>query len=234
MEAYPSHPEVVILVGPPGSGKDTQAARLVEEYGFVQVPSSQIIRAKFAANPSDPVIQREKVLFDTGKLNNPQLVSEWIMEFVSPLAAQGKCLVFSGSPRTPYEAEYEYPALQKLYGREHVVLIYLDIDIEVMKLRIAGRRFCAANNHVIPGSPEFSHLTTCPQDGSALARRELDDEKHVDTRAAEFRELTKPVVLLAGTYAVPVFTVDGRQAIEAVHHEIAGILERRLAPAPVE
>lgn len=224
---------VVILVGPPGSGKDTQAARLVEESGFVQVPSSKIIRSKFAANPDDPVIQKESRKFDEGKLNDPLLVSEWIMEYVRPLANDGKSLVFSGSPRTPHEAEVELPALEKLFGHGNVVFIYLDIDLDEMKHRIAGRRFCKAHGHVIPGSPEFAHLKVCPQDGSELVRRDLDDESKVKTRHEEFVNLTLPVVDIAKKYGVSLFTVDGKQSIEAVHQEVAAIVERRQTPAPV-
>ena len=234
MEGTSVHQSVVILVGPPGSGKDTQAARLVEESGFVQVPSSKIIRAKFAANPDDPVIQKESHKFDEGKLNDPLLVSEWIMDYVRPLAAQGKSLVFSGSPRTPHEAEVEFPALQELFGHANVVFIYLDIGLDEMKKRIAGRRFCKANGHVIPGSPEFAHLKACPQDGSELVRRDLDDESKVKTRHEEFVNLTLPVVDIAKKYGISMFTVDGTQSIEAVHHEVAAIVERRQTPAPTQ
>lgn len=225
---------VVILVGPPGSGKDTQATRLTEEMGYVQVPSSKIIRDKFAANPDDPVIQEERRKFDTGLLNEPKLVSEWIMEFVRPLAAQGRSLVFSGSPRTPHEAEVEYPALQELFGRENVILVYLDIDLEEMTRRIAGRRFCKKHGHVVPGTAESAALTKCPIDGSPLFRRDLDSPELVATRHQEFVNLTLPVVDIAKQYAVPVFTLDGNQAIEAVHHEVAGVVERRQMPPPAQ
>ena len=228
------HMQLVIFIGPPGSGKDTQANRLVEEYGFVQVPSSKIIRAKFAANPDDPVIVREKKIFDEGKLNNPALVSEWILEFVRPLAAQGKSLVFSGSPRTPHEGEVELPVLQELYGRENIILIYLAIDFEEIKKRIADRRFCKANGHPIPGAPEFAHLTACPQDGSPLERRALDDPHLIQTRMEEFRTLTRPIVDIAEKFGIPVFTIDGKQSIEAVHHDVVALIERRATPAPQE
>lgn len=224
--------QVVILVGPPGSGKDTQAERLVQEFGFVQVPSSRIIRAKFAENPNDPVIQEEKRKFDSGLLNDPVLVGEWIMEFVRPLAEAEKSLVFSGSPRTPHEAQVEYQALVDLYGREHVVLIYLDIDVQEASRRIAGRRFCQLHGHVISGAPEFAHLVVCPQDGSALAARELDDASLIPTRYHEFNTLTLPVVEIAATFAIATFHLDGKKTIEGVHHDIAEIVERRHAPVP--
>ncbi|MBP6886077.1 MAG: nucleoside monophosphate kinase [Candidatus Pacebacteria bacterium] len=222
--------QVVILVGPPGSGKDTQAERLVQEFGFVQVPSSRIIRTKFAENPNDPVIQEEKRKFDSGLLNDPVLVGEWIMEFVRPLAEAGKSLVFSGSPRTPHEAQVEYQALIELFGLRRIMLIYLDIDVEEAKRRIAGRRFCQLNGHVVSGAPEFSHLVVCPQDGSVLAPRALDVASLIPTRYNEFNTLTLPVVEIAKTFAITDFHLDGKKAIEGVHHDIAEILERRHMP----
>jgi adenylate kinase len=232
MEDISIQKAVVILVGPPGSGKDTQAERLTEEMGFVQVPSSRIIRAKFADNPDDPVIQEQRRIFDAGKLNDPKLVSEWVMEFVRPLAAQGRSLVFSGSPRTPHEADVEIPALQDLYGRPNVILIYLDVGLEIMRQRIAGRRFCRAHGHVIADSPVTVGLTKCPQDGSELYRRDLDAPELVPVRLREFTELTRPVVDIARQYGVPVFTLDGDQSIEALHQEIAAVIERRQSPVP--
>jgi len=231
---YYMQKQVVVFVGPPGSGKDTQAERLVDELGFVQVPSSKIIRAKFAENQNDPVIQEEKRKFDVGLLNDAVLVAQWIMEFVRPLAMEGKSQVFSGSPRTPHEAEVEYPALQELYGPEYVMVIYLDIDLDEMKTRIAGRRFCKANGHVIAGSPEFAHLTVCPQDGSELFQRPLDDASLVETRYNEFKTLTLPVVEIAKEYGVPVYMLDGKKSIESLHHDIVALIERHHLPPPQE
>lgn len=226
--------KVVILIGPPGSGKDTQAERLVEEFGFVQVPSSRIIRAKFAENPDDPVIQEEKRKFDEGLLNDPVLVAGWIMDFVRPLVAEGKSLVFSGSPRTPHEGDVEFKELLALFGRENIVPIYMDIDIEESKRRIAGRRFCVAHGHVISGAPEFSHLKVCEQDGSELVRRELDNANLIEQRHEQFRTLTFPVVDIAMKMGLAMFEIDGSKTIEGVHHDIVEILERRQVPVPAQ
>ena len=226
--------KLVIFLGPPGAGKDTQAERLVEEFGFVQVPSSRIIRAKFSENPNDPVIQEEKRKFDAGLLNDPILVSEWILEFVRPLVAQGKSLVFSGSPRTPHEADVEFAELIELFGRENIVVVYMDIDIEESKKRIANRRFCVAHGHVISGAPEFAHLKVCPKDKSDLRRRDLDDASLIETRHKAFHTLTFPVVDIAMKLNLPVFMLDGSKTIEGVHHDVVEVLERRRVPTPAQ
>ncbi len=225
-------PQAIVLIGPPGSGKDTQAAYLVEELGFVSVPSSKIIRAKFDAHPDDPVIREQKRIYDAGLLNDPVLVSEWILEFVRPLALQGQSVVFSGSPRTAHEADVEFPALQELYGVEYVRVVYLEISLEESTRRIAGRRFCVAQGHVFPGSPESEQLVACPQDGSALIRRELDAPELIATRHQQYLDRTFPVIEIARTLGVPVFSLEGGKEIEAVHHDIVGIIERRHVPVP--
>lgn len=226
--------QIVIFIGPPGSGKDTQANRLVEEYGFVQVISSKILREKFAANPEDPTIRREQKNYDEGKLISPVLISEWILEFVQPEVARGKSLVFSGSPRTPHEGGVEFPAFQKLYGPQNIMVMYLDITLDEIKRRISGRRFCKANAHPIPGAPEFAHLTACPIDGSPLERRALDNPDLIRTRMEEFQTRTLPLIDIAAKFGIPVFTLDGNRSIEAVHHDVVGILERRRVPPPRE
>lgn len=227
------HYRVVIFVGTPGSGKDTQAEYLVRELGMLQVPSSQIIQEKFAANPDDPVIAREREKFDKGYLNDPGLVGQWIMEFVREKAPSGVRLVFSGSPRTVPEGEVELKGLDELFGLQHVVAINLTLDEQVARDRIRKRRFCTANKHAIPGTPEFQHLKACPMDGSELYVRPLDDPKLLDKRFDEYRTLTEPTIALLRKSGVPFFTIDGAQAILAIHHEVVDVVEHGRAPAPV-
>jgi adenylate kinase len=227
------HYRVVIFVGTPGSGKDTQAEYLVRELGMLQVPSSQIIQEKFAANPDDPVIRKEREKFDAGFLNDPALVGQWIMEFVRAKTASGVRLVFSGSPRTVPEGEVELQGLGGLFGLQRVVAINLTLDEDVARERIKKRRFCKANKHAIPGTPEFSHLKACPLDNSELYIRPLDDPKLLDQRFDEYRKLTAPTIKLLQNSGVPFFTIDGAQSILAIHHEVVDIVERGRAPAPI-
>jgi adenylate kinase len=226
--------QVIIFIGPPGSGKDTQANLLVEEFGMTQMPSSRILRAKFAENPDDPVIAHERELFDTGKLNSPEFVANAMLEFVGDHAAKGESLIFSGSPRTVGEAEVEIPALAELYGMEHITVIYLNLLEEEAKRRIASRRFCRANGHPIPGTPEFSHLKTCPIDGSELYVRPLDDASLQDTRFHEYRTLTEPCLDIMRKQGLNIYELDGSKTIQAIHQEIIGILERHRTPVPKE
>lgn len=219
--------QVIILIGPLGSGKDTQAIRLAEDYGLVQVPSSKIIGNKFTEHPDDPIIKREIEINKSGELNTPEVVAEWIMEFVRPLAAKGQGLVFSGSPRTYYEAEVEFPELLQLYGERNIRVIHMEISDERARARIARRLFCKANKHPYSIDDGF---TVCPKDGSPLERRALDEESLQDVRFKEYHERTEPCLEIAKKFGVAVFDIDADRSPDAVHHDIVEIVERHRTP----
>ncbi len=221
---------VVILLGAPGAGKDTQADLLVNELGFVQIPSSQIIEQKFAERPDDPVIAEQIRRVKAGYLNDPALTGAWIMEYVQRELSDGKALVFSGSPRTVPEGEVELAELDKLVGLQGVVAINLTLNEDIARERIKHRRFCRAHKHSIPSTPEFTHLTVCPQDGSELYVRDLDDSALLDQRFHEYHERTQPTIDLVKDSGVAFYEVDGERSIQAIHEQIVGILERHRAP----
>jgi adenylate kinase len=220
-------PQAIFFIGRPGSGKDTQAQLLMEEYGFMQVPSSQLIQKKLDANPDDPIIKQEIELNKTGELNSGPFVANVIMEFVREHVSDGAGFVFSGSPRTVAEAEVEIPEMQKVYGKDNVILLLLVLDKEEARHRILTRRLCRANKHPIHATPEFAHLKVCPQDGSELYVRELDDPKLVDTRFKAYEELTEPTIKIFEANGVPFFMIDATKTIEGIHHDIVAAIERR-------
>ena len=224
--------KVVIILGPPGGGKDSQADILVREYGMTAVPSSQIIFKKVKENPDDPVIQEQVARMKIGYLNDATLTGRWIMEYVREELPKGKVLVFSGSPRTVTEGKVEIEELDELVGLQRVVVISLHLDAEAARERILKRRYCRENKHSIPGTPEFRNVVTCPWDGSELYVRDLDDPTVLDKRFQEYQEHTLPTIALLKESGAPFFVVDGAQTIEGVHQDIAAILERRAAPVP--
>lgn len=226
--------QVAIFIGPPGSGKDTQADFLEEEYGFAPVPTSKIIRDKIAANPTDPIMIRERELFDSGKLNTQELVTQWVAEFIESLAAEGKSIVFSGSPRRPLEAQMQVKSLTKLYGLEYVTVFHLQLTKEESLARIAGRRFCTANKHPVPSTPEFANVTVCPKDGSPLERRALDAPDKQETRFHEYHTLTEPALEILREAGMRIVPIDSSREILAVHAAVVGVLEREKFPVPKE
>ena len=167
--------QVIILIGPPGSGKGTQAELLAEKFGLIHFETSKVIEEKLKnADSSDEVLAREKKLWQSGELNTPELVAEWMLEKVRKLADRGLGLVMSGSPRTIYEAEQEISVFEELYEKENIKTIHLNLSKEESVKRNFSRRICEANRHTIPDFPMFKDIKTCPKDGSPLLKRELD------------------------------------------------------------
>ena len=227
--------EVVIFIGPPGSGKGTQADLLMEEKGFFHLESSKVIEEKFKnAEPNDPVIFREMTLWRTGKLNSPELVREWILERVRQAASEGKSIVFSGSPRTLYEAEGEMPVLEEMYGPTNVHVLHLWVSEERSIERNSKRRICKANRHPIPNLPEYEHITVCPKDGSELVTRALDTPETIKVRLVEYANRTAPIIDFLKKLGYTITDIDGDNTIEAVHHHVVEALERRRFPVPRE
>jgi len=162
---------------------------------------------------------------------------------IEKLAAEGKSIVFSGSPRTVYEArgdadhEGEIPLLSRLYGPENVHIFYLDITVQEAIRRGLARRVCTLNDHPIPDTPEFRNLTVCPWDGSPLRKRpdNLDkDEASIRNRFAVFERRTKPMLDYFGTAGYQVIHLNGADEITSIHAKAVEVLERRRMPVPEE
>lgn len=227
--------QVVIFIGPPGAGKGTQADLLQEEYGFFHLESSKVIEEKFKnAEPGDPYIEHEKELWHSGKLNTPELVRQWILERIRQAATAGESIVFSGSPRTIYEAEGEIPVLEELYGPEHIHVINLQVPEGRSIERNSKRRICKANRHPIPNLPGLEKLTTCPKDGSELITRALDTPETIKVRLKEYEQRTAPIMEFLTKRGYAVITINGDASIESVHQHIAEYLDRNRVPTPQE
>ncbi len=218
---------IILLIGPPGAGKGTQAELLAEDFGLYNFETSRIIEEKFAAaDPEDPVMRHEQEIFKAGKLNTPELVRSWVMEKIAELAARGSGIVFSGSPRTLFEAEGEIPLFEKLYGRQNIKTVHLDISEREAIYRNSNRRLCKANRHPIPFLPEFRNLAACPKDGSELIKRVLDNEGTMRVRYETYLKDTAPVLdfLAASGYAV--VEINGDRPIQDVHDAIVSRLHK--------
>ena len=117
-------PQVVILLGPPGAGKGTQAELLSEKLNLTYIETSKIGEEKIRNAKKDEYLQvdgkkyffaEEKRLWESGKLWDPPFVTALMKEEFQRLHGEGKSLLLAGSPRTLYEAQNEIPSLEALY-----------------------------------------------------------------------------------------------------------------------
>ncbi|MEK9158216.1 MAG: nucleoside monophosphate kinase [Patescibacteria group bacterium] len=211
----------VVIVGPPGAGKDTQAELLATELGLVQLKTSEIIEEKFSlASPDDHIIQEQIKIKDSGGINDSTLVTEWFIERLRKVHADGRGVVVSGSPRALSEAEAEMPVFEELYKAEGVKVIYIKVSEEESVKRNSFRRVCEKNGHPIPNFPEYESLTVCPQDGGSIITRKDDTPETISHRYKVYTEQTEPIVDFLSKKGYNVITINGEQSIENVHRDI--------------
>ena len=181
----------IILLGPPGAGKGTQAARLQSIRGMVQLSTGDMLRAAVAKGT--PVGLQAKAVMERGELVSDAIVSALIGEHLD--AASGKGVIFDGYPRTRAQAE----ALDLLLDERDRKLDYvieLDVDEDALVRRICGRFTCA--NCGAPYHDEFKRpkvegvCDVCG--GQEFKRRPDDNEETVRTRMAEYRAKTAPIL----------------------------------------
>src|SRR3989338_3041665 len=215
--------QIIILFGPPGAGKGTQAELLSDKLGYYHFESSKIIEATFKNESKDKVFTIEGTDYkvgdeikkwESGNLNSPPFVVFLMTEKIKDLAEDGKSIIFSGSPRTVYEAEKEIPLLIQLYGKENIKFVLLEISAETTIFRNSHRRICELIRHSILFNEETEKLANCPLDGSKLVRRKgLDDHETIKNRLKVFAEQTYPVVNCIDKEGIHVKKVNGEQTV---------------------
>ncbi len=211
----------IILLGPPGAGKGTQAARLVATRGMVQMSTGDMLRE--AVKAETPVGQQVKAVMAAGELVSDAIVSALIGERLDQ--EDGKGAIFDGYPRTQAQAE----ALDLLLaerGRKLAYVIELDVDEAALVERIVGRFTCAqcgAGYHDSFAQPTVEG--TCDICGAREFKRRPDDnEATVRTRMAEYRAKTAPILPYYEARGL-VRRVDGMAEMDEVSAAIAGILD---------
>jgi adenylate kinase len=211
----------LILLGPPGAGKGTQAARLVEHHGMRQLSTGDMLRAAVAAQT--PVGLKAKAIMDAGELVSDEIVSALIDEELAGMAPEAGA-IFDGYPRTAAQAE-QLDAILAGHGRKLDRVIELDVDEDELVRRIVGRYSCAtcgAGYHDEFQQPQVAGV--CDKCGGTEFRRRKDDnEQTVRTRMAEYRAKTAPILPLYEARGL-VSRVDGMAPIDNVTHAIEGIL----------
>ena len=211
----------IILLGPPGAGKGTQSARLVEQYGMRQLSTGDMLRA--AVKAGTPVGLQAKAVMDRGELVSDEIVSALIDDELTAMGPEVGA-IFDGYPRTEAQAVSLDEILTK-HGRTLDYVIELDVNEDALVDRITGRYTCATcgegyhDRYKIPAQEGV-----CDKCGSTEFKRRPDDnEETVRTRMAEYRAKTAPILPLYEARGI-VRRVDGMASIEDVTQAIDLIL----------
>jgi adenylate kinase len=207
----------IILLGPPGAGKGTQAQRLVDKRGMRQLSTGDMLRA--AVKAGTPVGLKAKAVMDAGELVSDEIVSALISDELAAMGAD-EGAIFDGYPRTAAQAE-SLDGILAEHGRKLDHVIELEVDEDALVERITGRFTCATcgkGYHDRFEQPEVAG--TCDKcGGHEFKRRPDDNEATVRTRMAEYRAKTAPILPIYEARGI-VTRVDGMAEMDAVTEAI--------------
>jgi adenylate kinase len=210
----------LVLLGPPGAGKGTQADRLRKDFSLPYYSTGIILRE--AVEAQSELGKKAKEYMDRGDLVPDELICEVIAErFDSGEADDG--FLLDGFPRTVGQAEM-LDALLDSRGRELTAVLLIDAPDDEVVRRLSGRRTCAKGQHVY--HVEFDppkHEGVCDQDGSRLIQRDDDKPETVRKRLAVYHEQTEPLVDWYEDKGV-LRRFDGRRSPDEVHDRIRATL----------
>ncbi|MFH1439458.1 MAG: adenylate kinase [Candidatus Woesearchaeota archaeon] len=218
---------ILILLGPPGSGKGTQAKMLMEKYGIPQISTGDILRAE-AAKGSE-LGRKAKEIMDSGKLVSDEIILDIIEKRINEDDCK-KGFILDGFPRTIVQAD----GLKKLLGRNKLKLdkvINVNVKDNIVVERISGRwtcKECEAIFNTFTNPPKKKGI--CNQCKGELYQREDQKENVVKDRLKVYREQTKPLIdyyknndtyKKAGVFA----EINGSLVIKKVFETIVKVLD---------
>jgi len=181
----------IVFLGAPGSGKGTQAQRLMADFSMVQVSTGDLLREAVAAGSE--LGQRARQAMDAGELVSDEIVLGMIRDRLQRPDVDGG-FILDGFPRNLAQAESLEGVLAEL-GKSLDAAVLLDVNFEILMQRLTGRRTCSKTGKLmnIYFSPQ-SEIDACTEAGGELVQRADDNEETIGNRLDVYRQQTEPLI----------------------------------------
>jgi adenylate kinase len=208
----------LILLGPPGAGKGTQADKLKDDFGLPYIGTGELLR-KHKDEGTDLGHQAAKFM-ENGDLVPDELVIRMILDEIEDKGGDG--FLLDGYPRSVEQADALAAALEE-NGRSLTAVLLIDVDDETVIQRLSGRRQCRNGHlyHVLFDPPKNEGF--CDQDGTQLVQRDDDKPETVKKRVATYHSKTAPLIDYYEERGL-LRRFDGTRDAENVHHRIRATL----------
>lgn len=213
----------LVFLGPPGAGKGTQSANIVEDFGVVQISTGDILRK--AVKDGTDMGKLAKKFMDEGKL----VTDDIIVGIMKDRLAEDDCkngFILDGFPRTTAQAVALDAMLKDQLKTQLTHIVSLEVPDELLYERLTGRRSCPTCGrayHVSYNPPKKDGV--CDADGEALIQRDDDKQETISKRLNVYHETTS---LLKDYYkgSGKLSVLDGNREPETVYAELKGLLSR--------
>lgn len=216
---------VVVLLGPPGVGKGTQAVRLAEERGAAHVSTGDLLRA--ARREGTELGRKAQGYMDRGELVPDDLILDLVREHLTGLEEDTDVL-FDGFPRTEEQATGLDALLDELDRSVDLVVLFEARD-DVLVKRLSGRRSCPEDGAVYnvyfnPPAEEG----VCDRCGTELVHRKDDDAETVTRRLQVYQEETAPLIAFYDQHEAPLERISAERGVDEIYADFQAVVE---APA---
>ena len=206
----------IVFLGAPGSGKGTQAQKLMADYGLQQISTGDLLRGAVAAGSE--LGRRAKAAMDAGEL----VTDDIVLGIIAERLARDDCkqgFILDGYPRNLQQAKDLEPVLRDI-GQSLDAAVLLDVDMDILMKRLTGRRTCSKTGKLlnIYFSPQ-EEIDAVTAAGGELVQRADDNEETIGNRLKVYREQTEPLIEFyrdAGLLKV----VEGEGDIEEIYSRL--------------
>lgn len=206
----------IVFLGAPGSGKGTQAQKLMADFGLQQISTGDLLRAAVAAGTD--LGQRAKAAMDAGEL----VTDDIVLGIIAERLAEDDCksgFILDGYPRNLQQARDLQPVLEDI-GQSLDAAVLLNVDLDILMKRLTGRRTCSKTGKLL--NVYFSsqqEIDAVEAAGGELVQRADDNEETISKRLKVYREQTEPLIDFYQKAGL-LKTVEGEGEIDEIYDRL--------------